>query len=132
MSKEDYVGKRAEKPSDSQSSEVSAERYRIDTLLKLGPTLPIPVKLPDGKFMENREFSFKEWDMEMEETIADMRGESENVGQFVNKLFCLLLDQFCGLDFSAMAEEQKILKINIEPELLSPDKKDELEECLKV
>lgn len=85
--------------------------FKITTLAEQGPNFPI-APLVGGKPVQDRSFSFLEWDMKMEERVSAARQKAKSVGQFVNSMFGLLLDRFCGQDFQAMTEGERTLKIN--------------------
>ena len=86
--------------------------YRVSTLDEIGSQLPIPRLGADGRLLPQRDFSFLEWDMEVEEKISEIQSKAKNVGHMVSQMLCLLLDQFCGQDFQSIPDEQKILIIN--------------------
>ncbi len=94
-----------------ESQEPESKIFRKTTLGELGAMFPV---LPHsmGKPSEKRDFSFREWDMDMEEKLSTLKSESKNIGEFVNKMFCALLDQFCGQDFQKLTIEQRMVAIN--------------------
>lgn len=96
------------------TEEVKAEKkaFRKTTLGELGANLPIVRRMADGKPIEARNFSFLEWDMATEEKIADIKKNAKSAGQFVNAMFGLMLDQFCGQDFQSKSKEDKLITIN--------------------
>lgn len=88
------------------------DRYRVTTLGELGSSLPVVVKTMDGSLVEKRDFNFREWDMGIEEEISDLQKDSSDVGDFVNRMLCLLLDQFCGQDFQSKKPHEQTILIN--------------------
>lgn len=88
------------------------EMYRVTTLGELGAKLPIAPRGIDGAILKDRDFSFREWDMEAEEKISQLQKDSINVGDFTNRMLCLLLDQFCGQDFQSKRPEAQTLLLN--------------------
>lgn len=94
------------------TQEEESKFHRVTTLGELGPNLPIIRRDSEGKPISDRSFSFLSWDMEAEEKISDMRAKARNVGDAVNKMMCMLIDQFCGQDFQAKKPEDKTLLVN--------------------
>lgn len=93
-----------------ENQENSSEKkggVETTTLGELGPRLPI-VENPEM----DTEFSFKEWDMEMEETLSDLQSRSKNVGEFVRQMMDLLLDRYEGKDWSSYSQEEKLTKLS--------------------
>lgn len=83
----------------------------IKTLKDLGPNLPIHTKIKN-QFVKDRSFSFLEWDMKLEEDLSKLESKCKNIGVFINKMLCKLLDNFCGVDFQSLPEHEKTLMIN--------------------
>jgi len=82
--------------------------YSTTTLQELGAILPIQRRTPDKQsYIKERGFSFVDWDMETEEKIAGLKKNANNVGEFVNKMMCLLLDDFCGQSMQDMDKDAK-------------------------
>ena len=90
---------------ENENTEVK-ESKRKTTLGELGNRLPIY----DGS--ENTEFTFREWDMDMEEKLSDLQEEAANVGAFVRSMMDLLLDEFKGKDYQSLGKEEKILALS--------------------
>ncbi len=89
------------------------EQHRKTNLQTLGNNFPIlTFDGPTQKFRAKRSFSFLEWDMGIEEKIAEYKAKSKTVGEFVSKIFSILLDDFCGIDFQKQSPEQRLLLIN--------------------
>ena len=101
----------AKKTESKDTESTSSEPYKKMTLKELGPNFPVIRRDANGKIIENRSFSFIEWDMAMEELISELREKSENTGKFVNQMFGELLDNFEGEDFQSKNDGQKTLAI---------------------
>jgi copper chaperone CopZ len=82
------------------------EKSRRTNLGTLGARLPIF----DG--CETPTFSFKEWDMDIEETLSDLQEQSANVGTFVRSMMDLLLDEFKGKDYQSLSKEEKLITLS--------------------
>lgn len=89
-----------------QEENQEEKNKRKTTLGELGLTFPIY----DGS--ENLSFSFKEWDMDIEEKLSDLQEDSSNVGKFVRSMMDLLLDEFKGKDYQEMSKEEKIIALS--------------------
>jgi len=90
----------------------SDKPYEITTLFDLGPNLPVIPTREDGAFIKDRSFSFIEWDMDIEEKIAAIWNDENNVGIMINKMMGILLDQLAGEDFKSFSDDQKTAKLN--------------------
>ena len=79
-------------------------------IVALGPADASGIRLP----LPDQTFSFIEWDMEIEEKLGKLQDDNQNVGIFVNKLMCLMLDTYCGHDFQSkdLKDENKRLMIS--------------------
>lgn len=86
--------------------------YKKITLKELGANLPIIRRLPDGKPLDKREFSFIEWDMTIEEKLSDLKEKSKSMGEYVSAMLSLLIADFCGQDFQKLSKEEKILALS--------------------
>jgi len=86
--------------------------YRVATLDELGANLPILRNGRDGQPVQDRSFSFLDWDMEVEEKISKIQSNAKNVGSLVSQMMCLLLDRFCGESFQELSKEDQILTVN--------------------
>lgn len=78
----------------------------IKTLGELGNVLPIHT------VKQNRSFSFKEWDMDIEEKLSEIQAKAKSVGEFVRKMMNLLLDEFQGQDWEKLSEEERIISLS--------------------
>ena len=96
---------------DKKAEEPHSKIYKKMTLKELGPNFPVCRYDANGKVIEDRSFSFLEWDMEMEELISSLRDGTDNTGKFVNKMFGNLLDGFQGENFQEKNSDQKLLSI---------------------
>ena len=86
--------------------------FRKTTLGALGPELPV-YRLDSKKNpIQDLEFSFLTWDMEMEEKLSERAEKSKSVGTFINEMMCMLLDRFCGEDFQSLNPANKALMMN--------------------
>jgi hypothetical protein len=88
------------------TTEENQEKFRSVTLGELGLELPIY----DGS--DNLTFSFREWDMDIEEELSDLQDDSKNVGQFVRSMMDLLLDEFKGKDYQSLPKEEKVMALS--------------------
>lgn len=90
-----------------QNEENQEEENKTKTTLgALGLKLPIY----DGS--DDLTFSFKEWDMDVEEQLSDLQEDSSNVGTFVRSMMDLLLDEFKGKDYQEMSKEEKVMALS--------------------
>lgn len=87
------------------------KNHKVITLKDLGPVLPITRFIAD-KPVEKLDFSFLEWDMTVEEKLAEIKAKAKSMGQFINQMMSLLLDRFCGQDFQAMTKEERLISLN--------------------
>lgn len=91
---------------ETKKPEEKKESHKTTTLGELGNQLPIF----DGS--DNLSFSFKEWDMDVEEQLSDLQEDSENVGTFVRSMMNLLLDEFKGKDYQSLSKEEKVMALS--------------------
>ena len=79
-------------------SEFKDKNYRVTSLAELGPNLPVLPKNSDGNYIKDRSFGFVEWDMELEEKIAEEQTEQVYVkaGADVLKQTLAVLPTFFG------------------------------------
>lgn len=103
---------RSKDKSEYSKHKREGDLYRVTTLRELGPNLPIPMRLQDGTTVEKRSFSFLEWDMEMEDILSKAKVKAKTVGLFVNDMMGFILDDLCGIDFQALDEGSRMLKIS--------------------
>lgn len=81
----------------------------IETLEKLGSTLPIPIK---GKTVD---FSFRPWKMAEEKKVGDLRKKNRQLGKFMRTMFDELLVTFGGQDWKDMKPNDRKLLLNQVP-----------------
>lgn len=77
------------------------------TLKELQNQLPIHLKEKT-----DQTFTFKDWGMSEEETIAKMKGKNPTMGKFVSGALCEMLSTLNGEDFSSLEDKRKKLIIN--------------------
>ena len=92
--------------------EKKEKNYKKVTLRDLGANLPVIRRLSDGQPIEKRNFSFIEWDMTIEEKLADLKEKSNSMGKFVSGMLHMMIADFCGQDFQALSKEEKTIIIN--------------------
>ena len=103
--------KKEEPSKPTNPGKYEGDLYRTITLKELGANLPVPKLDSEGKPFPTK-FSFKVWDMEMEETLSKLKGKAKTVGLFVNQLMCTMLSTFNGQDFTSLSTEEKMLRMN--------------------
>lgn len=91
---------------EETKTEEKKESLRKSTLGELGNTLPIF----DGA--DNLTFSFRDWDMDVEEQLSDLQEDAPNVGAFVRSMMDLLLDEFKGKDYQSLSKEEKVMALS--------------------
>ena len=105
---------KVEEKVEKEKVESESNLFEKSVLKDLGMNLPIMPRLlgSEDDFYTSREFSFIDWDMELEEELAGLQSKCTNVGEFVNKLLAKLLDQFCGHDFQSLDEGKKHIMLH--------------------
>lgn len=94
------------------------EKFRKTTLKDLGSFLPIfrdygAQEPGEGEHEKrSREFTFLDWDFDMEEKLADIFANAENIGKAVRDMMKELIDTFEGKNFQEWSEEKKLLTLH--------------------
>ena len=92
---------------EKNQTENQVDKVKSTTLGALGLTLPI-----GQKGAKDLSFSFKDWDMEVEEKLADLQERSKNVGAFVRQMMDMLLESFCGQDWDSIPDNEKVMAMH--------------------
>ena len=90
-----------------ETQEKKKEAIVTKTLQELGLTLPIA-----QENAQDLTFSFKDWDMDVEEKLSELQERSKNVGEFVRQMMDLLLEDFCGKSWDSYSDSEKIMLMN--------------------
>jgi len=98
-------------PAQEKTKEEKDPYLKMD-LKECGNNLPV-IRMDAAKqFIKNRSFTFMDWDMEVEEKLADVKASTKTVGGFVSEMMKTLLDQFCGTSFQDKNDGEKSLILN--------------------
>lgn len=95
-----------EKTNLEEKKKSEVEPIQEKTFLEQGLNLPIFTGSTD------RSFTFKEWDMDMEEKIAELYRKGKSNGIFVREMMDELLETFQGKEWSEYGKEEKLLLFN--------------------
>lgn len=92
---------------DNRNLENKNSKDNVVLLKDLKNNMPIPMP---GK--PSQEFSFINWTMKQEKSIANMKKETGMMGKFVSAVICYMLDTLYGEDFKNKTKDEKIVFIN--------------------
>lgn len=92
--------------------EEKKETHKVIDLKSCGNNLPVIRMDAAGQFIKDRSFTFLDWDMEIEEKLADVKSNTKTLGGFVSEMMKILLDQLCGINFQDKSEGEKALILN--------------------